>query len=794
MVLMIVHLCANIWWLGADNHAIQTDEETHMLTARDYYKALFPQVGDRGLGARLAAVTRIKADEGNPVHPPLLPVAGAVLARGIGYSVDRMAFVNTLAFLAAIIGVYLLARRFLEGGEAFFAALVFSLTPLVYVSSRYFMTDFLSMALTVWAVYALVCSEGFSKWGGSVAFGLITGLSLLARTTGVLYFFVPSLVVFAVGLWKVVVEGSGLRARLDAMGGLLANALIVFLLTAAVAAPWYIANGRQFYHYWTKPNTASAVPPIAMVHYEQDESETPPSPGSATPEAIKEEPENVKLQPEAGGWRFRLERRVPWVRYPVMIINNAVFLPMFGMFLLGVAACAVCRRFRRKAMPWLLLAWALGSYVLLTLALSFAAPRYVMQLLPALALLSALPVLALPKGLLRLAAQFLYVAVLMFQYGNLTVHAYGPAAEAKIPVYADAKFQKIYDDHGLYFFKPVLRGSFSYGRMQAPMTENFKDRLFFAMLKTEQERPYYGIEALYARLNMRGMILDEEHFWSNDAGGNPFLRHDIPPDLVPVRKFKSFGWAKDLENLLPALILVDYVAYSTEGITPDQEQAWLKTMGEHGFEPVERFYEERFGMVPARWFGLLARKPAGPLPAARTAAEIQALDMDDLYKLRHSAAFGRLDEEARAAVAERMRVLREAWGTPVPLNDQADYCHARIDRYPGDYFLYSLYFHTREPMPESCKILLQGRVSPEDMKHYFEDDSGNFHEFEMLLDPAIPPRLWPENELVLVRFLGGMHPIPCQMRFALYTPGEGLRSNIINLGPVDFGAMRPLGE
>ncbi len=152
LLLMCFHLCVNIWWLQEDNHAIRTDEETHMLMARDYYKALFPQTGDRSLGARLAAVSRIRTDVGNPVHPPLLHIAGAVLARIIGYSVNRMAFVNTLAFLTAIAGVYLITRRFLEEKEAFFATLVFSLTPLIYVSSRYFMTDFLSMALVVWVM------------------------------------------------------------------------------------------------------------------------------------------------------------------------------------------------------------------------------------------------------------------------------------------------------------------------------------------------------------------------------------------------------------------------------------------------------------------------------------------------------------------------------------------------------------------------------------------------------------------------------------------------------------------
>lgn len=798
-LLLAFHLCVNLWWLGADNHAIRTDEETHMLMARDYYKALFPQVGDRGLGARLSAVARIRTDVGNPVHPPLLHIAGAVLARILGYSVDCMAFVNTLAFLAAISGVYLLARRFLDGGEAFFAAVVFSLTPMIYASSRYFMTDFLSMMLVIWSVYALTRSDGFHNWRWSVVFGALTGLSLLARTTGVLYLFTPAAIVFTAGFISVFKPKDSADSRLDAAGSLLANALLVLLVAVSVAAPWYVMNGRQFVGYWMRPNTGSAAPPLSMVRYETDETEAATPPESASDSVPEAKPATATPPPEAvsapgGRWRLLLERRVPWVRYPVMIINNAVFLPMFGMFVLGAAACVFCRRFRRRALPWLLLAWVLGSYVLLTLALSFATPRYALQLLPALALLSTLPLLALPKGGLRAGAQLLYAAVLLFQYGNLTFHAYGAAAEFKLPVYADRKFQKVYNDHGLYAYKPVLHGSFSYGRMQAPMRDSFKDRLFLAMLKAEQERPFHGITANYARLNIRGMILDEEHYWLDGAVRNPFRRRDIPPELAPYRNLKSYGWGEDLDAILPALCMVDYVAYTTEGISLEKEREWQATLESHGFELVERFHEARFGMTPARWFGLMARKTVEPPPEAHPVADMEALDLEGLYQLRHSAAFRRLDPDMQAALSERMRALVGAWGAPVPLKEQVDYYHARIERQQGDFYKYTLFLYNRAPITENCRVLVQGLVSPEHMKLHFNDDSGQAHEFQMTMEPAVPTCLWPVDEVVIVPFFSGMFPIPCQVRFALYVPGEGITGNIINLGLVDFGAMTPAKE
>jgi len=127
------------------------------------------------------------------------------------------------------------------------------------------------------------------------------------------------------------------------------------------------------------------------------------------------------------------------------------------------------------------------------------------------------------------------------------------------------------------------------------------------------------------------------------------------------------------------------------------------------------------------------------------------------------------------------------------MNHHADYCHARIDRKPGDFFLYSFFLHSHAPALERYDVFLQGYVAPEDVKMYLGDDSGKPFEFQMRMRPVLPPELWPEKGLVLVRALGGMHPIPCQIRVALCAREGGIRGNIIDLGLVDFGAI-PVDE
>lgn len=793
-VLFLFHLCVNTWWLWEDNHAVRTDEETHMIAARDYYTALFPTVGDRSLHARFTALARIRTDVGNPVHPPLLHIAGALLVRCIGYSVDRLAFVNTIAFLFAMLGVYLLARKLLTPQESFFATLVFSFTPLVYAASRYFMTDFLSMALVIWVTYALLRSEGFTRTGWCVVCGFLSGLALLARSTAPVYYFVPGLLTAAIGAFKVFRDGGSWKFLPYRAGHILINGLVIVALTFIVCLPWYLLHGEQFLRYWMTPEGGAKTAPVTLIDYMP--AQVPDKSGDLLmDETIPERPSVEPASPEVRElpqkqWRFALRPRIPWMRYPVFTINNAVFLPMFFLSLAGMVVCLLSRRFRRQVVPWFLISWLIGAYVLLTLLLSWATPRYTLQALPALAVLSTLPLFLLPGEYLRRTAQFVYAGILLFQFGNLSVHAYGPLAEAKVPLYLDKPFQKVYDDHGMYLFKPVLHGSFSYGRMQAPTKENHKDRLFFAMLQSEQERPFHGIEATYARLNIRGMALDEQHFWPDESRPNPFLRNDIPPELMPYRYLRQFGWSLEIEPILSVLNTVDYVAYTTEDITPQKEQEWLQALDNRGFQLLERFEEPRFGMVPARHFGLLVRRAVESLPEIKSDEDIQNLNFFDLYKIRHSAVFKRLTPEFQNTLVERMHAQPYLLGTPVSLDDGSEFFGGWVEHDQDDIFLFTLLLFNRKPRTEEYQFMIEARIAPEVMARHFGDQSGNFFDLQLLSSPVIPlPTVWPENDFVLVKFYSAMFPIPCHIRCTFFLPEEGPLGTAAELGFFDFEAL-----
>lgn len=793
LLLCAFHFSFNIWWLHADRHAISTDEETHMIMARDYYTALFLPPGNESISARFEALRHIRADVGNPVHPPLLHLAGAFLAKILGYGIDRIAFANTLAFLLSLAGFYLLMGSFLSQKNTLFAVTVFSMTPMVYMASRYFMTDFLSMALVIWVLYTLWKSDGYARIGWTVLFGICNGLALLTRTTAVLYYALPCFLAGCFGVYRIFQESSGFASRWKELMKMSARMALAAGITLLLAASWYIMHGEQFYQHWMKPQAVHEETPLSILR----KTAPPPqqtaaaSKTEATASAADGQKENSSPKGETGkaGWRLRLHRRIPWTRYPVFVINNAVFLPMFLLSLAGMI-CACCSgAFIKRKEIWLLLSWLWGSYVLLTLLLSFSTPRYALQALPALAFFSALPFFLIQGGKLRRTLQGVYLALLLFQFVTLSVHAFSPLPELKLPLQPDPEFQAVYDDPGLYIYKSVLHASSAYGRMQAPMQDNFKDRIFEAMLQNEQKQPYFGVEAPYARLNMRGMLFEEQHYWLDSSRPNPFRRTDIPADLEPYRNFRHYGWGRDMEEIQPILPMVDYVVYTTEDISEAKEQEWLHILDSHDFDLIERFFEARFGQVGARYYAVAARREIRPLPEIKTQADIAALPLEALYRFRHSGKWRLLSPPLQNMLEQRIQALFEARGKGVTLNDTVTFLGATASRASEDRYILNLMFKSNDPPPLSCRLLLQGVVSPEDMAVHFGTPGEKYGQFRWSFEPSPSLVFWPEQGHVLVRFPFSARPIPYELSLAFFLPGKGLWDRAVNLGSVDFSKV-----
>jgi len=780
------HAGVNVWWLSADNHVIRTDEESHMHYARQYYSVFSLRTFDEPFD-RLVALSNIRPDALS--HPPLLHVLGGALLSLFGYSVDVMALTNTLCFLVMLLGVYLIARQLLSPLESVFVTAVVSLGPLIFAASRYFMTDYLSMTLVVWAIYALIRSRGFLCTNWVTVFAILNGLGFLARSITFVYYLVPLGLVIGAGAFHAIAAPGRSGVDWALLRKLFFHGVITVFVTFGIALPWYTRHMEDIYDYWTKSRASSTGAPIALgaASPRPEPAASPTTDADAGPgpsEAQSDTPAEPSL---LAGLVERLRNPPnPWPGYPVHVINNGLFLPLVLLSVAGMLLVWLHPRFRRWQV-FLLLAWILGAWVMMQLLVRWSTPRHALQALPAMAMFAGLLVLAIPGRTPRNVAGALLLLWLGLQFFHLSVMPLAPLNRIEIPVVLSERYQNRYDDPGLVVIKDTIAASDAFRRISAPVEENYKDRIFEALVRAETKGPVKGGEfADYGRLHMLGMEFDEKHYWPDP---NPFLTEHAAGLPRPRRKLRSVAMARGqnmgpLRPYLPGLEYVVYRAWSEE-----RERAWLSELEEAGFRAIFRYSEPRIGADPAATYGVVA-KGVEEMEVHEVdladAESVQGLDFYALHELLNSPAYAQAPATIRRAARERYDALLEQFDA-FPLNDAVQLLNADITPLPGRMLQMRYTFRVVQDMGRDYEIYLVGWVPEErfDLLPQEQRDAGLGY-FKWDYAPTLPTSRWPRGSVRVVTQKIDVHPIQYQFLVGLQTPNGEIASQGAQLGVHDL--------
>ena len=800
LVLLAAHFGVNVWYLDQDNHVIRTDEETHMTTARDYYDTLFVQ--NHGTPMKfLIAVSKIRPSI--PAHPPLLPIMGAFLAGGIGYSVDSFALVNTFMFMLLIVGVFCVAGLFMPPWGALLAAFIASFTPSLFHASRFFMTDYPATVIVVWSIYALLRSDYLRNPGWVFIFGLLNGAGIFFRITTFLYFLIPAAVVALMGIVRIFTASKDERYFEPGLRTWLLHCATIVVVSMAVFSPWYFHNLEPFYDYWMRQHAGGGGPlTITQEVIHEDKAEAPAAepaqvPGKevslgpalvAAPEAAPAEEMKTVIKP----W-------LPWHIYPIYLVNNNLFLVLALLSAGGAAIGLASGRFRSFPLI-LLLIWILGAYVIMTEFIKYANPRYALPVVPACAILAAIPFVALPRGWLRYASVLALAALLLFQYGNLTFTSYGPLARLQLPVELPRDAQDPDADPGLVLFKDEINYGYSYSGLGAVAVDNYqawgeentvrecnyKDRLFFAMINYEKTRQAaVGQDAQYIRLGgeMRGMELDERHFWK----GSPYQRKDLPEDDLPHRRLRSTVMAPTLERMMPRLADADYVVYALLSDETEREAEWVAFLEGRGFERVDHFTIEPFGFVPARTYGVMARKEEN-LIVIKSEQDVADLDFFEVHGLLYSNAFAQLTPELRKFAEERFMKLLGEFPASQKVNDNITYIGTGITPRPDGNFQFRFVFRVDVPIIRSWRAYFHGRPPLESLQFLPEQYRAQGYQ-DWNFAPQPPTNVWPAGSYVVISNTIKPEPILYDLKLGFFSKEDGYFGSPIHIGQIDFGKL-----
>jgi len=267
---------------------------------------------------------------------------------GVSIAMAKMAMA---VFMALLLGaVTALGRRYSGPRTGFFAALLTASIPIVLQSSWQPQLDLPNAAMVTLALYCLMRTRHFRNTSASALFGLVCGLGLLVKGQLAIFLsFAVAAILVEVLLGAAPSEPGEPTGRI---GPILRLALAT-ALAAALAYPWWGVQAfeamRGFLSHITDRNVSH-------------------------------------LDPATGtGWQYRQEH--PWLAatYYLRILPVLLGVPGLLVFLFGLGS------FVRRRGPYFVVfsATLAGPFLLYSLFIHFQHPRFLLPLVPILAVLTA---------------------------------------------------------------------------------------------------------------------------------------------------------------------------------------------------------------------------------------------------------------------------------------------------------------------------------------------------------------------------------------------------------------------
>ncbi|HKF83671.1 MAG TPA: glycosyltransferase family 39 protein [Solirubrobacterales bacterium] len=167
------------------------------------------------------------------VQAPFVPLSAVPFNAVFGSGVDASLVVELVFFAVLVVATYAVARRLTTPWWALLATLVVATAPVLSDYARIFHFSVPAAAFLVAALWALMKSEGLTRWPWALACGLLLGLMVLSRSMTIGY--LPG---FAAAAALPILLGDERRRRL-------LNFALLCGSGAVLAALWYLPNAES---------------------------------------------------------------------------------------------------------------------------------------------------------------------------------------------------------------------------------------------------------------------------------------------------------------------------------------------------------------------------------------------------------------------------------------------------------------------------------------------------------------------------------------------------------------------
>ncbi|MFQ5886087.1 MAG: ArnT family glycosyltransferase, partial [Anaerolineae bacterium] len=393
--LILFHIANNWVWISTNVTSVGWDRMDHLITTL-VYNDILQRVNLRSLFSALTW---------SDYYPPLVHLSALILYKILGISMDTAVKINFLYLAILLLSTYGIGRNLFGKGTGLLAAFILSTFPMIYAMSRYFYIDFALTAMVALNIYLLLSTDRFQKRGYALLYGLSLGLGMLVKWTFVAFALPPLLLVLARSslvreLWK------GMRSWRWEKRWLGVAAALGLILTLI----WYLPNSqgvkRLILGVWLLPISWLLL--TLTIYF----LSRPPSRGTnfwssillgLTVAGVWCIPKinfftglllNAYGKPTGRKWGF-----VPYLSY---LINEQLGPFYLLFFLIATFALLVWGRKALKEMRIgegmaLLTIWLLVPYFIFSFQVSTVHSRYIMAILPAVALFIAWGLMEIPS-------------------------------------------------------------------------------------------------------------------------------------------------------------------------------------------------------------------------------------------------------------------------------------------------------------------------------------------------------------------------------------------------------------
>jgi 4-amino-4-deoxy-L-arabinose transferase-like glycosyltransferase len=422
-LLIAFHLINNWLWRSSNEVVYGFDRMFHQVSSLAHYEVVRESVNLRTLFATLTL---------SDYYPPLVHMTVILFYKLFGVSMDVAAMANSVYLILFLLAVYDIGRRVGGPWAGLLSAFVVSSFPIVFSMSRYLYIDYTLTALVAVNVALLLRSDRFQRKGYALLYGLSLGLGMLTKWTFIVFTIAPLLVVVGSSsllpsAWAAVRRSSWSGRRLLAalLGGLALTAIWFlpnFEATAnltlgyvLVPLSWLVWSGTLYFALSPSSRGANLLAALGV--------------GLSVASSWYLTKINffgafwlnAYGKPTGRSWGFR--------GYLGFLYREQL-APFFAVILILAVVGLVWSRWRRTRSlremlvlgleGWILVLWAIVPFIILSIQVSIVHSRYIMPLLPPLAIAIAVWLVRLRPHWARIALTGLVVLGAMFQFSALS--------------------------------------------------------------------------------------------------------------------------------------------------------------------------------------------------------------------------------------------------------------------------------------------------------------------------------------------------------------------------------------